>query len=119
MHWLAQVPLLALIGFAVSQGLRGGVNESLTTYLPKLYLDMGLAPIQYGLLASAFVAGSSIGGLVGGFLADRWNKKWIIAGSILLSVPVSYAFVHSGPDTRLILAMATGVMLSIAFTPLS
>ena len=116
-HWLAQVSLLALIGFVVSQGLRSGVNETYTTYLPKLYLDMGLTPIQYGLLASIFVAGSSIGSLVGGFLADRWNKKWIISCSILLAVPVMYAFIHSGPHTRLILALATGGLLSIAFTP--
>ena len=115
--WLSQVPLLALAGFIVSQGLRGGINESYGTYLPKLGLDQGLAPSQYGLLASAFIGGSSIGGLIGGFLADRWNKKWIISGSMLLAVPVMYAFIHSGSETRLIWALLTGALLAIPFTP--
>ena len=114
---LAQVPLLALIGFVISQGLRSGTNEIYTTFLPKLYLDMGLAPIQYGLLASIFVAGSSIGSLAGGFLADRWNNKWITSCSLLLAIPVMFAFVHSTPSTRLPLAFVTGALLSTAFTP--
>ena len=115
-HLLSQIPMLALIGFVVSQALRGGVNESYSTYLPKLYLDQGLTPSQYGLLASTYIAGSSIGGLLGGFLADRWNKKWIISGGMFLSVPAMYAFIHSGPETRLILALLTGTLLAIPFT---
>ena len=115
-HLLSQIPLLALVGFVVSQALRGGVNDSYSTYLPKLYLDQGLTPSQYGLLASTYIAGSSIGGLLGGFLADRWNKKWIISGGMFLSVPAMYAFIHSGPETRLILALLTGTLLAIPFT---
>jgi FSR family fosmidomycin resistance protein-like MFS transporter len=116
-NWLAQVPLIALVGFVISQGLRSGVNEMYTTYLPKLYLDRGFSPSQYGLLASIYVAGSSIGGLLGGILADRWSKKWIISGSMILAAPVMYIFIHSGSETRLVLALLTGTLLAIPFTP--
>lgn len=116
-HLLSHIPMLALVGFVVSQALRGGINESYSTYLPKLGLDQGLTPSQYGLLASAYMGGSSIGGLIGGFLADRWNKKLVISGSMLLAVPIMYTFIHSGPETRLILALLTGTLLAIPFTP--
>lgn len=117
-HLLAQVPMLAFLGLILSQGLRSGVNDSYTTYIPKLYLDQGLSPAQYGLIASMFVAGSSVGGLIGGFLADRWNKKWIISGSMILAVPIMYAFIHAESDWRLILALLTGTILSVPFTPI-
>ena len=58
-----------------------------------------------------------MGGLVGGFLSDRYNKKWIISAALLAAVPALYAFVHSGPELRLPLAMMTGFLLSAPFTP--
>jgi len=116
-HLLAQVPVLALLGLTISQGLRSGVNDSYTAYLPKLYLDQGLTPAQYGLIASMFVAGSALGGLLGGFLVDRWNKKWVISGSMILAVPVMYAFSHAASDLRLALALLTGAILAVPFTP--
>ncbi len=115
-HLLSQVPVIAFLGLIVSQGLRSGVSDSYATYLPKLYLDRGLTPTQYGLIASTFLAGSSLGGLLGGFLADRWNKKWIISGSMILAVPIMYAFIHTGSDLRLALALLTGTVLSVPFT---
>lgn len=114
---LAQVPIMALVGFIVSQALRSGVDESYLAYMPKLFLDKGLSPVQYGLVSSAYVAGSSMGGLIGGFLADRYNKKRIISTCLILSAPVMYAFIHAEPDTRLILAALTGLLLAIPFTP--
>lgn len=114
---LYQVPLFLAVGFLLSQGLRSGINESLSAYIPKHYLDQGLNPAQYGLLASAFVAGSSLGGLIGGFLADRWEKRLIIPVSMAFAGPAMYLFLHAGPALRLPLILFTGLLMSIPFTP--
>jgi FSR family fosmidomycin resistance protein-like MFS transporter len=116
-HWLSQVSILVLAGFVISQGLRAAVMDSYTAYVPKYYLDQGLAPSQYGLLTSLFLAGASLGGLLGGFLADRLNKKFIITTALALSVPVLYGFLHSGPNSRLIFVPLLGLLLSAPFTP--
>jgi MFS transporter, FSR family, fosmidomycin resistance protein len=115
--WLAGVSLLTLAAILVSGGLRAGVNDSLNAYIPKFYLDQGLAPSQYGFIASTYLLGAAIGGLIGGFLSDRYNKKIIISTALLAAVPVLYAFVHSGPEVRLPLALMTGLLLSAPFTP--
>jgi predicted MFS family arabinose efflux permease len=115
---LGQLPSLTLAGLLLSQGLRAWVNDSTNAYIPKFYLDQGLAPIQYGVIASTFLIGGSVGGLIGGFLADRWNKKTIVTGALILAAPSLYGFVHSGPDlSRLVLAFLAGSFLSLPFTP--
>ena len=115
--WLAGVSLLTLAAIVISGGLRAGVADSLNAYIPKFYLDQGLAASQYGFIASTYLLGAAIGGLIGGFLSDRYNKKIIISTALLAAIPVLYAFVHSGPEVRLPLALMTGLLLSAPFTP--
>ena len=115
--WLAAAPVLPILTVLLSQGLRAGVMDSFNAYVPKFYLDRGFAPAQYGLITSVVLIGASAGGLIGGYLSDRWNKKVVLSGGLLLATPLAYAFFHSGPETRLLLGFLTGLCLSAPFTP--
>jgi MFS transporter, FSR family, fosmidomycin resistance protein len=116
MDWTL-LPMWIVAALLLAQGARAWVSDSSNAYVPKFFLDQGLPPAQYGLIASVFLIGSSLGGLVGGYLSDRVNKKWIMSGALLLAGPSLYFFFHSPAETRLLFGFLAGFCLSAPFTP--
>ncbi len=79
--------LLLMIGISAFQSW---AQSSITAYMPRFLADNGLTPSAYGIIIGLFTAGSAIGCMVGGELADRTSRKTVIAGSLLLStLPLS------------------------------
>jgi MFS transporter, FSR family, fosmidomycin resistance protein len=116
MDWTL-LPMWIAGALLVAQGARAWVSDSSNAYVPKFYLDQGLPPAQYGLIASVFLIGSSVGGLIGGYLSDRVNKKLVMSGALLLAAPSLYLFFHSPPETRLLFGFLAGLCLAAPFTP--
>ena len=46
--------------------------------------DFGLGAYQYGLLESAFGVAFAFGAIIMGWLADRWNVRWLYPASLLV-----------------------------------
>ncbi len=58
-------------------------QSNITAYMPRYLASLQLTPSIYGIIIGLFTAGSAIGCLVGGELADRTSRKTVIAGSLL------------------------------------
>jgi AAHS family cis,cis-muconate transporter-like MFS transporter len=52
--------------------------------LPKLMPDLGISKIQAGSLASYSLLGMSVGGIVGGWAADRFGRVRVVVWTILI-----------------------------------
>ena len=90
--------------------LRFWVQASTQTFVPKLMLDRGFSATTYGALAGVFMAGAAAGGVIGGFLADRYGNHPVILGTTALSVVPLYLFpLASGPALAVLIAV-TGVL---------
>jgi FSR family fosmidomycin resistance protein-like MFS transporter len=78
------VPLLAVIGVMMS---RSWTIASLQAFLPTWYKSLGYGATFYGPLATALVLSSALGTIGCGSLADRFGRRAVVLGSLLLSIP--------------------------------
>jgi len=74
--------MLLLIGISAFQSW---AQSNISAYMPRYLADQQLSPSVYGVIIGLFTAGSAIGCMVGGELADRTSKKQVIAWSLLSS----------------------------------
>jgi MFS family permease len=100
---------LLLIGSMCSIGAVGGTMQNLKLYLS---LDVGYAQGQIATVLSLVLAGSLIGRVTMGVLADRWAKKHVmllIYGIVALSIPI--LFLASRQTALYVFALAFGIGL--------
>ncbi len=69
---------MAAAAIILAAAFQSWAQQNVTTFMPKHMLDIGKGADIYGLLASVFIAGTVVGNLAGGALADRIGKKWVI-----------------------------------------
>ncbi len=74
--------LLLMIGISAFQSWS---QSNITAYMPRYLASLQISPSVYGVIIGLFTAGSGIGCLIGGGLADRYGRKTIISRSLLLS----------------------------------
>ncbi len=86
------IPLLALamvIGVMMSRSWTINVFQAFT---PTWYRQMGYGPEFYGPLATTLVLASAVGTVGCGTLADRYGRRGVILGTLVLSVPAILLF---------------------------
>jgi FSR family fosmidomycin resistance protein-like MFS transporter len=81
------VPVLALamvIGVMMSRSWTVGAFQAFT---PTWYAQLGYGPEFYGPLVTTFVLASAVGTVGCGSLADRYGRRTVILGTLVLSAP--------------------------------
>jgi FSR family fosmidomycin resistance protein-like MFS transporter len=71
--------------------LRTVTSLSLATFVPVLLTRQGWSVGMAGVAVSIYLFAASMGGFTGGPLADRFGSKRVIAGSLLVAVPLLVA----------------------------
>lgn len=93
-----RIPLLALavvIGVMMSRSWTVNVFQAFT---PTWYRQLGYGPGFYGPLATTLVLASAVGTIGCGGLADRYGRRVVILGTLVLSLPAIVLFtVLPGP----------------------
>jgi FSR family fosmidomycin resistance protein-like MFS transporter len=103
----AQWPMALLFSIAV---LREFARLAVVTFLPIFLAMQGKSLVAGGITLSLFSLAGALGGMVGGFLSDRWSRKGVIFTSGVLCVPLLHGIFHSDgwlSLTFLVLASAT------------
>jgi FSR family fosmidomycin resistance protein-like MFS transporter len=77
-------PLLAVLGVVM---LRSWCFMVLTTFLPILYISLGYSAAFYSPLLFVVLISGSLGTVLGGLFADRFNRRLAIVGSLILLAP--------------------------------
>lgn len=96
--------------------LRALTNMSLTNYVPKYQQDLGVAAATYGFLMSAFLAANGVGGVLGGYLADRLGLQRILVASLTLSGLALFGFVDTQGLVSYVLFAVAGLFLGPSHT---
>lgn len=90
------VPLLATVLVMAS---RSWTVITLESFTPTWYDDLGYGPGFYGTLATTMVLASAFGTVGCGGLADRFGRRAVILGTLVLSIPAILLFVlFPGPQ---------------------
>jgi FSR family fosmidomycin resistance protein-like MFS transporter len=105
--WFELTKIVAVVA------LRSLTYFTLIAFLP-LYLQHRNVPlITGGRLLFVMLSAGAMGGLAGGYLSDRFGRKSVIVGSLVLASPLFYAFLHAnGPPSYLLLALAGAAILA-------
>jgi FSR family fosmidomycin resistance protein-like MFS transporter len=83
------VALAAVVGVMMSRSWTVNVFESFT---PTWYAQLGYGPGFYGPLATTVVLASAVGTVGCGSLADRYGRRTVILGTLVLSIPAILLF---------------------------
>jgi FSR family fosmidomycin resistance protein-like MFS transporter len=102
-----------LTKIVVVVALRSLAYFGLIAFLP-LYLQYNNIPLIIGgQMLFLLLFFGAIGGLIGGYLSDLFGRKVIIVGSLVISSPLFYIFLHStGLLSYLVLALAGAALLA-------
>jgi MFS transporter, FSR family, fosmidomycin resistance protein len=83
------VPLLAIVGVMMS---RSWLVFGLESFIPTWYASLGYSAGFYGPLATTVVLASAAGTIGCGSLADRYGRKAVIIGALVLTIPAVVLF---------------------------
>ncbi len=109
---------LALAGFSLLIAFRTWAYGNMAAFLPKYLLDGGIDLSLVGILTALYMGGSALGNVVGGALSDRWGKRVIIFGSLLLATLSMYGFVLSRISNWMYVAIPLfGVFIGASQSP--
>ena len=90
---------------------RSVVITSFMSFMSILFTERGLTMHRSGIAISTFVICGSIGGLIGGYLADKISRKIIIAGSSIFACPLLLWFLHASGNFSMILLGLSGMVI--------
>jgi FSR family fosmidomycin resistance protein-like MFS transporter len=86
----AAIPVKALLILSIVVTLRSLAQPGSVAFIPRLFQEKGWDPTEYGLITSSFWIASAVAGVLFGQLADRYERRFVIAGSLLLAVPALF-----------------------------
>ena len=140
----AKVGLTFILVLAVVATLQSWAQANMVNLIPKYIKDLGQGATIYGSMAGLFMGGSALGNLLGGYLGDRYPKRFVAAGVLLLAaipiyvtslvgwsgwlyllVPLAGAFTGAVHSIMVVLAqriipggmaLASGLILGFIFT---
>jgi len=100
--------LISIISF------RSMVQTGLVTFIPLYFLALSSENKDYSaFLLSVFLFAGAVGTLVGGTLADRIERKFLMAGSLAIVTPMLFVFLNTSGFFQVIsLAIAGATLIS-------
>jgi len=105
--------------FAILAGviaLRSFVYFGLVTFIPLYYVGVLHASKALGNAAlAAMLLGGAAGTLIGGPLADRFGRRAVLVGSMLVLPPLVVGFLVSGPALAVVFAVLAGAATIATF----
>ena len=106
---LPSVPLVPLIAVILVMASRSWTVLGIEAFIPTWYASMGYSAAFYGPLATTVVLASAVGSIGSGTLADRFGRRGVIVGALVLTVPVILLFTaFTGP-----VAFVTGALIGL------
>ncbi|MBC7877276.1 MAG: MFS transporter [Anaerolineales bacterium] len=84
-----QAGIVFIVVLAWVAALQSWAQSNMINLIPKYIKDLGQGAIVYGSMAGLFMGGSALGNVFGGYLGDRYSKRFIAAGVLFLSaIPI-------------------------------
>ncbi len=96
--------------------LRSLAHFSTVNFIPVLFERKGWSPAQYGLITSSFWIASAVSGVILGQLADRVDRRLVIAVSLALAAPAMFFLPLLDGAPAFALAIAAGGFVGGSFS---
>ena len=96
--------------------MRAASATAFASFLAVLVVQRGGSTLAGGAVISAFMLTGAIGSFFAGNLSDRWGRKAVLLGSMLLATPMYLLFLH-GPTGMLLPTIAVAGLFALSATP--
>jgi MFS transporter, FSR family, fosmidomycin resistance protein len=106
----AAIPVKALVILGLMVALRSLVQPGVADFIPRMFQLRGWSAAEYGLITSSFWLATGITGVMFGALADRYDGRYVIAASLLLSIPAFFLLPLTDGMAAFLLATAAGAL---------
>ena len=104
-HLLPMAPLFVI------QLMRSATVIAFSTFFQDMVGERGQAVLAQGLVVFCFVAGGSLGNIVGGYYSEIYGRKRLIFLSLILAPPLLFFSVYAGYLAALVLLFFGGFTL--------
>lgn len=92
-------------------------TSCMTSYFTFYLMEkFGVSVVQSQFCLFAFLGALAVGTLLGGFLGDRYGRKYVIVFSILGAAPFTLAMPHLGLGLTIAAAVVSGLIIASAFS---
>jgi FSR family fosmidomycin resistance protein-like MFS transporter len=106
-------PAVLLITVAV---LRSWVYFSVLSYMPSFFVQQGSSILRSNTFLSLMLLAGVAGQFSGGALSDRFGRRVVTMGSLLLAAPLLYAFLHASGPAAMALLFLFGFTVMASFS---
>ena len=104
-----RVGLMRLMGLIMS---RSTLVHCMLALLPFLFRARGAPATEGAAALTAMILSGAVGGMVGGYLSDRYGRRLVLFVSFAIAAPLFLAAIMStGPATIVFLALGGGALL--------
>ena len=106
-------PTVVLILVAI---LRSWVYFSVLSYLPSYFVQLGSSVLRSNAMLSLMLLAGVAGQFTGGTLSDRFGRKEVTMGSLLLASPLLWMFLHSAGPAAMTALFLFGFSVMASFS---
>ena len=108
-----------IVPFAIVIALRSWSLMTMIAFLPKYYSDQGFSPLVLGIFAAIFMGGSALGGVFGGWLGDRMDKRVLVSRTLIMAAIPLLLMAPLGPSGwAYLLVFAAGWLIGTSHSPI-
>ncbi len=94
--------------------LRATVSSSFVNFLPVILEQKAWSSLAVGVALFIFTGSGALGGFVGGYLSDQFNRRIVILGALVIALPVLWFLLRvEGWPFFLLLALAGASLNSV------
>ncbi len=107
------------VPFGVVIALRSWSAMTMIAFIPKYYNDLGYGPVAFGIFAAMYMGGSALGGVFGGWLADRGDKRVLVSRTMMLAgIPLLMMAAFGGSAWGYLIAFLAGGLIGMSHSPI-